>query len=911
MTQPDGFVPDQFTPGASGATGAPGFTGVVSETGLAALASYTQTDWENQIEGGFSDRVGPLEGLFGIITEGFLTVAEAIVGLFSEFVDLDGFINTLNDILQFFYNLLDRTGFFDVIDAVSKFFGWLFDLFGDAVTAVGGFLEPVFEWLAWLWELFGDSVEDLLEPLFDFLKWFIETFGDVIEAVMKPLFLVLKAIIEVVGEVVLKNFFDFIAWFFDLITIESFEEFLDDIFNFFTDILNPERFVEIFKAIFKFLADIFAALNLQGILDLLTGLFGWLINWFFNTVDAGAATLATLFDGLKSFLARVPVVGELLGLAGQGAQVNGRPVARISDLVEWFQQNVLTTSSQIPATNLIGTIPARLLGSLGVGNVDNTTPNQVNLNSFPQASVMQQGGRWAWDGAVSRTPDSGSARVTCNAAQAYMYSNKIPVAAGQLLSLSAWLRWSGVSNSSVLSSPISIGVRTFNSDGSVAQSLTQIASVPTLGFPSNQTTWVEVKNLAAWQVPAGITEVRMAIGVNQSATAGTVWFDDIALRKTNNLAQNLVTDLLPGLNAVIDGLTGNSPGTSQLPSAAAGNLYTAGNAAWQAADTADTNAGLALAGASGAQAAANSAASGASGANTKAQQTIDGVNSRFGNNQAAGQAGTSVATALADFNSWLFGSGSTRPGNSFASGRIPNLDASKLTTGRPGPAVLNNILPTSTSGATISRRNTNNFVHQVARNMFATTQIARSENVNNDRSPFFDTIEYQSSDIQILQRTVNGHLLGIFKTTYAGWYMVELSFRLDPAFTLGFCFAPLLYRTPDLRALVLPSNIGTVPYTPADTRTDGGTGFNLTPYKIGADAPMTAQHPTAVGLTTPHNAPRYAQSSWVVYLPAGGAVAAGYDSRENALGTVDSPIDADGLGIETYFSIAALSKTAS
>lgn len=183
--------------------------------------------------------------------------------------------------------------------------------------------------------------------------------------------------------------------------------------------------------------------------------------------------------------------------------------------------------------------------------------------------------------------------------------------------------------------------------------------------------------------------------------------------------------------------------------------------------------------------------------------------------------------------------------------------------------------------------------------MFATTQYARGENANSNRTPFFDTIEYQSSDIQILQRTSNGHLLGIFKATFDGWYMVDLSFRLDPAWTAGFSFAPLLYRTPDLRALSLP-NVGAIAYTPADTRTDGGTGFSLTPYKIGADAHL-ANSPGA----------RYAQSSWVIYLPAGGAVAAGYDSRFNSLGTLDAPIDADGLGIETYFSIAALSKTAS
>lgn len=756
---------------------------------------------------------------------------------------------------------------------IAPMWQFLSYVFGGFLTDPNSFLKPVFEFIDWFWN--GDGIEGGFPGV-----------GTIIGTTLKPLITLVIDVFETIGKIVLEAIAALFGAVAGLIDIPTLQALIEDVAGFLAPILDPQRFTELLKAVTKILVNVFDGMNLAGIVQLVTDILSYLINFFRNTIDAGTATLSGLFDAAKGFLGNIPLVGTLLGLAGNDT-LNGKPIATISDLITWFQTKVLTVNSSIPAANLTGTIPRKLLGSIGVGNVDDTTPNQVDLNSFPEAAVMQVGGRWSWDGTQSRTSGSGAAKVTCASSSARMYSNKIPVAAGQLLSLSAWVKWSGLSNSTLLSSPISIGVRTYY-QGNVQQVFSEVASVPTIGLSANSE-WVEVKNLIAWTVPAGVNEVRMSIGVNASATAGTVWFDDVALRKTNNLAQNLVTDLPSAFNGVIDGLFGNPQGTSTLTSASGSQTYTA---------------------ASGTQSTAATASTTASGAAVTAQDTVNGVNAAVGNNTAAGQPGSSVLTALQNFNNHLFGIGNNRPGTSFASGRIPELDGSIIKTGSVGSArlPLTTILPTSGSGAIMTRRNTKNFVHDINRHMFWVTQITRSENNlggTEQRSPFFTDLDVASTDIQVLRRTSDGDLLGIYKATYAGWYTVELSFRLDPAFTAGYCFAPLLYRSEDLRTLN-STETGSVDYSPADTR--GGTGVNLIPYKIGADALLSPPH---FGIPPPtHDGARYAQCTWVIYLPAGGAVAAGYDARYGALGTVDAPIDADASGIETYFSIAALSKTA-
>jgi hypothetical protein len=66
--------------------------------------------------------------------------------------------------------------------------------------------------------------------------------------------------------------------------------------------------------------------------------------------------------------------------------------------------------------------------------------------------------------------------------------------------------------------------------------------------------------------------------------------------------------------------------------------------------------------------------------------------------------------------------------------------------------------------------------------------------------------------------------------------------------------------------------------------------------------PVGAVNAFAVG---PALGSRFAQSTFIVYLPAGGAVKAGYNGR----GAANDLFGQDADGTQTYFSISMLNKT--
>ena len=189
-------------------------------------------------------------------------------------------------------------------------------------------------------------------------------------------------------------------------------------------------------------------------------------------------------------------------------------------------------------------------------------------------------------------------------------------------------------------------------------------------------------------------------------------------------------------------------------------------------------------------------------------------------------------------------------------GKTSGLDGSKITGGTvgvsyiPTSAIGSVINPSLSNGATISRRSTDNVSASTGRNFFP--------------SNFFDNADITGDGITTTRSQ------GKFLVTIAGWYLVELSFRINPVYTFGLQCAPLLYK---------------------------GNNSTQTEYKIGGDA-------IACVWLGGGNGQRYAQSTWMVPLNANEAVRAGYDS----VGTYGDLFDADASGIETYFSIALVSK---
>ena len=495
--------------------------------------------------------------------------------------------------------------------------------------------------------------------------------------------------------------------------------------------------------------------------------------------------------------------------------------------------------------------------------------NLLNMGVFQTASSLQGAGGWGWDSSRNRTGTiGGSAKLDVGGSSGTrtLYSNQnIRVAAGDRIAVSAFLYTVGFNGPAGSIQLVAIPFA----------GTSQQADVLLASRGASNSAWNELTNQSApWEITAasGITSIQLALRVTSSASAGGVWWDDLTLWKTGLMKQGLVEYLISAWNGLIGGLGVTSGGTAtpagtvdpwNFTLQAGANAKSTANSANANAAAAQTTANSANTNASNAYSTASTANSTASTANSTANTAWYAAN---GAQSSANTAQTSANTAQSTANTAnSAASSATSVANTASSNASTALGAANGVNSRlygttapgggakvqPTALPLTTILPTSGSGAQISRRNTVNVNASPGRIVFPTG--------------FFDYQDQYSTNITTTLSE------GKFTVTEAGWYMVELSFRLNPAISFGFCVAPLLFK---------------------------GTASSQAAYKIGDDAIMGTWGYGSTGN-------RYAHSSWIVYLNAGEAVRAGFD----AVGTAVDLFDADASGIETYFSISMMNKS--
>ena len=641
----------------------------------------------------------------------------------------------------------------------------------------------------------------------------------------------------------------------------------------------------------------------------------------------------------------------------------------VAALTTWFATNVLKIDSDLPAVNLIGQLPAKILGLIPVSSLTDQAVNLLTDPTFLVVDSVSNTDGWSWDGTQTATGTGGSAKVVCDGyTKQLMNRTHFDVVPGNVLNLSAKIKTSGMTGTGW---KVTLSAIEFH-DNAMGVT-TQVAARTTEAGP-----WTTISG--DFTVPLGTTSMQFRLGV-ENANTGTVWFDDLDCHKTGLLKQDLVDNLNTTWENVYSGVFGGSGTGRRWPDAvtalssvssktntasatadtslanilqtwnkqwesvfgggaatgktvedfstASGAVRATAATAYSTATTASTTAGTAQSTANSAASTASTAQSTASTANGTANaaqsnvvntwntqwETVYGgqatgktladyrtasgavvstASTAYTNaNTAQGTANTAnnnanAATSTANTANTTAGTANTNvlqtwlnlygqysqtakirqqtvpnlPGSIIDSGSvnalyIPGLDASKLTTGN----VNINRIPTSEvgavtnpkagSGAQISRRNTDNVNSAANRQIFP--------------AGFFDTQDRSGTNI------VTTLSEGKFRVTEAGWYIVELSFRLNPTITFGFSVAPLLYK---------------------------GIDSTQSAYKVGNDAIMGTWGFGQVGN-------RYAQSTWIVYLNAQEVVRAGYD----AIGTAVNIFDADSSGVETYFSISMMNKT--
>ena len=233
-------------------------------------------------------------------------------------------------------------------------------------------------------------------------------------------------------------------------------------------------------------------------------------------------------------------------------------------------------------------------------------------------------------------------------------------------------------------------------------------------------------------------------------------------------------------------------------------------------------------------------------------QAINGIGA------GAGNALTTILSNMQSVFNRLFGIASLPVNlivNPLLEDAIPGISGSKINDGQvsadflPIADIGAEINPGVGSGATLARTGATTYSATTGRNQIGTG--------------FYNSL---SSSADITALTSGGQYTGQFQVSMSGWYLCEISYRINPSAGYDWNVAPLLYK-------------------------------NGTAFRIGSDAMLV----NAVVA----NAQRYAQSSFIVYLTAGENVGAGYD----ASGSFTGIFSGSGTSIDTYFSVSLLNKS--
>ncbi|WP_066901077.1 hypothetical protein [Mycolicibacterium houstonense] len=183
---------------------------------------------------------------------------------------------------------------------------------------------------------------------------------------------------------------------------------------------------------------------------------------------------------------------------------------------------LLGPNSPLNVLNLVGQLPQSLFGLIPASAISGSNPNLLTNPGFDGSAALAGAGIWAWDSTTGRnTP--GSAKTTANGTMRAILSNPADVEAGQVLAPSVWVKTAAYSGSGT---PIRLDVRTYNAAGTVVGTST-IAAIAGPGAM-----WTQLSG--SYTVPAGVSQVRLRLVVDSTATGGDVWFDDATLAKTGN-----------------------------------------------------------------------------------------------------------------------------------------------------------------------------------------------------------------------------------------------------------------------------------------------------------------------------------------------------------------------------------------
>lgn len=292
-------------------------------------------------------------------------------------------------------------------------------------------------------------------------------------------------------------------------------------------ILNGgEKVDQLVEAILGAITTIPAGL-INGVLDLLN-----IPNLPASQITSGVFGVGRIPDITRAMSSDMQAVIDAVYQAIHGGSAINNTVASVKAALQ-----------SIPAGNIIGLLLGNIAQYISIGNIGLEPVELLANPTYNGSDSVDGGGIWQWDGTQTHTADgSGSVKIIANGADNELLSDPaFPVHEDQVLQVSHWLKWAGVTAGPGVS--FSLGLSFYDAAGTLTSSpvVDQISSV------GANSSWVQFSG--SYTVPSGVATARLRLTVTDHVTGGTVHWDDGSVKATSLMPQGFIQNLTSDLGA--------------------------------------------------------------------------------------------------------------------------------------------------------------------------------------------------------------------------------------------------------------------------------------------------------------------------------------------------------------------------
>lgn len=297
---------------------------------------------------------------------------------------------------------------------------------------------------------------------------------------------------------------------------------------------------------------------------------GTLLEFITDAIDPFIVQLTAVINFINGVLA---VLG--FDLAGGGGVTNS-PLPQLTQPIEnimAFLGNINFGSTHFDPVAAVTNFITNVLSPTGLVLGPNSPLNPAQLAQnlwplgiFPDADSIIGSDVWAFDPDVTRTADSsGSLRVTADGTIKAIHGVPSTVVAAQQVEPSVFVQWENYVGTNA---SIQLQIKQYYRVGDTV-TFVGVTTVATLGPTTAAGGWAELTGTYTAPQDGSVNEIRGRLVVTESATGGTIRFDDAAA--TNKLLPTWVSglpealqDLIARLQAIINTVTNVLTGGTSL-----------------------------------------------------------------------------------------------------------------------------------------------------------------------------------------------------------------------------------------------------------------------------------------------------------------------------------------------------------